>query len=297
MTVPAGRRSKKREFHFFRTIARPIRVQGGVAVLLAACLAALSVLANVLQLAASGGLWAWVAVAAAAAITLLVLLSARPLLRKNIRGAWLFNVVRQSGLVDIEDRSDKNHRVPPAQVFTLPHIRCVMISGVLDQLFQNFKEDVNNFMQSGGEVRVLLIHPQMAADSLESSWVRHREDWVGYWKTNCNESQIAVDAIIQSGLDKLPGFHIRFMRELPPYFGILATNSFHSDSFGSQSFVRVQPLTCSQYVGRGVVLTLERTPASANSPFQYFAVDLLNQWQVAIVDHRFLEGRRRTLGL
>jgi hypothetical protein len=123
--------------------------------LLTACLALLSVLANILQVKSSGNVWTWIAIALAGAILLAVFLSARPLLHKTFRGIWLFQTVRQSGLIDVEDRSNRLTRLPPAQVFNMPGIRCIIITGILDQIFQNFREDIRKFISRGGEVYVL----------------------------------------------------------------------------------------------------------------------------------------------
>lgn len=269
--------------------------RSGAAFLLPACLAVLGALASILQLISSGKVWTWIAIVFVGAVLLAIFLLARPLLRKTFRGSWLFQTVRQTGVIDIEDRSNRLSRLPPAQVFNMPGIRCVMITGILDQIFQNFREDVRQFILRGGEAYVLIIHPREVINSLQSSWVQSNEEWVRYWKTNINEAQIAVDAILEAQLDQMPGFHLRFMCQLPPYFGILASNSFSSQDFDSRSFVRVQPLTFSQYVGRGVVLTLEKLPSSEGSPFLYFADDLLRQWEIASEDESFLDDRRRAI--
>lgn len=205
--------------------------RNGAAFLLPACFAALGALASVLQLVSSGKFWTWIAIAFVGAVLLAIFLLARPLLRKTFRGSWLFQTVRQTGVIDIEDRSNRLSRLPPTQVFNMPGIRCIIITGILDQIFQNFREDVRQFILRGGEVYVLIIHPQEVLNSLQSSWVQSNEKWVEYWKTNINEAQIAVDAILEAQLDQMPGFHLRFMRQLPPYFGILASSSFSPEKF------------------------------------------------------------------
>jgi hypothetical protein len=97
----------------------------------------------------------------------------------------------------------------------------VLISGILDQLFQQNREDLLSFLARHGEAKVLLLHPVRIASSLEGSWVGHREEWIRYWLTNCNEAQVALDAIIEAGLDRASGFQLKFMTEIPPYFGVL----------------------------------------------------------------------------
>lgn len=97
--------------------------RNGAAFLLPACFAALGALASVLQLVSSGKFWTWIAIAFVGAVLLAIFLLARPLLRKTFRGSWLFQTVRQTGVIDIEDRSNRLSRLPPTQVFNMPGIR------------------------------------------------------------------------------------------------------------------------------------------------------------------------------
>ena len=159
-------------------------------------------------------------------------------------------------------------------------------------------------MDRGGELRVLLLHPLRTASSLKRSWVRHRDDWVSYWLTNCNEAQVALDGIIEARLDRHPRFLLRFMVDIPPYFGMLVGNPA-ADSSGDRPFVRVQPLAVSKFVGRGSVVTFEKTPSlvkapekvpsQVETPFDYYAHDLLTQWEIGVEDEELLEQRRRAL--
>ena len=191
------------------------------AALLAVFLGALTIMADFLQVRSAGGLWVWLAFLTIIVTACLVLLFVGPILRNNIRGRWLFSSLRQTGLIDVENRADLTHRLPPVETS-----RCtqgpLLISGILDQLFQNHREEIVAFLPGNGELRVLLLHPRRAGDSLESMWVRHQKEWVSYWQTNCNEAQVAIDAIIDAGLDKMRGFHLRFFTEIPPFFGMLA---------------------------------------------------------------------------
>ncbi|GAA1840588.1 hypothetical protein GCM10009772_17790 [Pseudonocardia alni subsp. carboxydivorans] len=113
---------------------------------------------------------------------------------------------------------------------------------------------------------------------------------------NCNEAQVAVDGIVEAGLDRMAGFELRFMEELPPSLGVLALDAEHLEDAGRSSFVRVQPLTASKWIGKGTVLTFQAT-GSRQDPFTYFASDLLEQWRVAAPDERFLEERGDALGV
>ena len=243
----------------------------------------------------AGAIPAWAVIAIVACLGSLMYLVARPLLRRNFRGMWMFQVVHDAGLIDVENRAIRAHRVPPQQVFEMSPSRRVLISGVLDQLFQQYRDDMIRFVQDGGHARVMLIHPRRVARSLRSSWPRRSDEWLSYWMINCNEAQIAVDAILDAGLDRMPGFELRFMSELPPFLGILVTDTEQIEGADRSSFVRVQPLTMSKFIGRGVVVTFQNVGESGSSPFGYFAQDLLRQWEVAIDDPPYLDRRRRAI--
>jgi hypothetical protein len=264
------------------------------AILLTIGLAVLSVTANLLQLLSAGGAWLWLTVASVLAVALLVLLLLSPILRRNIRGTWLFAALRRTGLIDVEHRADKEHRLPPTEIFHEAGARPVLITGILDQLFQNHREELISFLERGGEVRVLLLHPLRAASSLKRSWVRHHDDWVSYWRTNCDEAEVALGGIIEARLDRYPRFHLRFMVDIPPYFGMLV-GSPATEGNGERPFVRVQPLAVSKYVGRGSVVTFEKIPSQIETPFDYYAHDLLAQWEIGVKDQELVEQRRSVL--
>jgi hypothetical protein len=266
------------------------------AVLLAVGVGAYAIISDFLQIRSSGGYWAWLALFSILAMALLILLFVSPILRKNIRGAWLFAVLRRTGLIDVENRADRDYRLPPVEIFREAGSRPVLISGILDQFFQNRREDIVDFLGRGGELRVLLLHPRRAADSLDVTWVRHREEWIKYWITNCNEALVALDAIVQAGLDATNGFHVKFMTEIPPYLGTLVGDPTPSNARGSErSFVRVQPLAVSKFQGRGSVITFEQISSTADSPFNYYAEDLMEQWNVALEDADLIRERRAAL--
>jgi hypothetical protein len=228
-------------------------------------------------------------------IVLLVYLFARPLLQKNLRGVWIFSAVKTTGLLDIENRGYPSHRLPPEQIFRIGAIKFILISGVLDQLFQRFHADIRNFLERGGQVRILLIHPELVRKSLSLNWPAHAEEWKTYWITNCNEAQIAVDGILHAGLDVLLGFQLRFMRELPPSLGILASDDVDPAQAGIHSFVRIQPISVGNWIGRGIVVTFRKLRGIESSPYEYFSSDLLNQWNVAVADQCYLARRRSAL--
>ena len=265
------------------------------AVLLVVALAALSVIADLLQLLSTGDRWIWLTVASAAAVALVVLLFVSPILRKNIRGAWLFSAIRHTGLVDVEHRADKRYRLPPDELFRVAGTAPVLVTGILDQLFQRHRDDLIAFLAQGGELRVLLLHPASVASSLRQTWTRHNDDWVRYWLTNCNEAQVALDGILEARMDQMPGFHLRFMTDIPPYFGMLVQRSIGRRPLGGRSFVRVQPLAVSAFIGKGSVITFEDIQGAADTPFEYYSTDLWAQWEIGRADEDLLERRRRAL--
>jgi hypothetical protein len=223
-------------------------------------------------------------------VALLVVLFVSPILRRNIRGAWLFSAIRRTGLVDVEHRADKRYRLPPDG--TEP----VLVTGILDQLFPRQRDDLIAFLAGGGELHVLLLHPVEVSSSLRQGWTRHNDDWVRYWLTNCNEAQVALDGILEARLDRMFGFHLRFMVDIPPYLGMLVGRPGGQPHPDKPSFVRIQPIAVSNFVGRGSVITFEQIRGETNTPFEYYAADLWAQWEIGSVDENLMRRRRSALG-
>jgi hypothetical protein len=228
-------------------------------------------------------------------LAFLILLFAGPILRRNIRGFWLFSALRRTALVDVEHRQDREHRLPPSAIFQAAGTQPILITGILDQLFQQNRDELIKFVDNGGLLRVLLIHPEKVAESLGKTWVSKREDWGRYWLTNCNEAQVALDSMIEAGLDQRSGFEVKFFTYLPPYFGMLVGEPDASRWRHQRPFVRVQPLAVSMLVGRGSVVTFEQVPGNDCTPFAYYAADLDAQWETALDDPDLIWRRRAAL--
>jgi hypothetical protein len=258
-------------------------------------LAALGLVANILQLASSGGSWIWPPLVVFVLVILLVFLFASPIIRRTVRGTWLFSSIRRTALVDVEHRDDRKHRLPPAAIFQAAGAQPILITGILDQLFQQNRDELVEFVRRGGLLRVLLLHPKKVAESLDRTWTRHQADWKQYWLTNCNEAQIALDGIIEADLDRQPTFKVKFLADIPPYFGMLVGDPDAVRWRHPRPFVRVQPLAVSMFVGRGSVVTFEYVPGNDCTPFAYYAKDLNAQWAVALDDPDFVHQRRAAL--
>jgi len=104
-----------------------------------------------------------------------------------------------------------------------------------------------------------------------------------------------LDGIIEAGLDQRPGFKVKFLTHIPPYFGVLVGEPDASRWHHPRPFVRVQPLAVSMFVGRGTVVTFEQVPGNDCTPFSYYAADLNAQWETALDDPDFIRWRRADL--
>jgi hypothetical protein len=255
-----------------------------------------SLVANAIQVISSGFWWAWSALIFIVIFLLLLTLVVRPLFRRTSRKSVLVESLRRAGLVDIEHRGDPAYRITPHEVISKAD-GPVLITGILDQLFQQQREAILRFADEGHVLRVLLIHPTEVASALGRSWAGRNPAWLSYWRTNCNEALTALDAIIEADLHRHPRVHVRFMTELPPYFGILVGDPSASNLTRRRPYVRIQPLTVSRFVGKGTVMTFERTHDSNQTPFAYFSEDLDAQWGAATDGRVLIEERVATLQL
>ncbi|WP_157978428.1 MULTISPECIES: hypothetical protein [Nocardia] len=213
-----------------------------------------------------------------------------PYFRPTARNSSLAASRRRTALIDVEHRTNTAYRVAPDQVITNAH-GPILISGILDQLFQHHRDAILRFVDEGHTLRVMLIHPTKVASSLNNSWASHNAEWMSYWRTNCNEALVALDAIIGADLHTHPLVRVRFMTELPPYFGILVGDPNAPNLVRRNPHVRVQPLAVSQFIGKGTVMSFERTRNPNETPYGYFSKDLEAQWSVAIDDVDLVQER------
>lgn len=219
----------------------------------------------------------------------------RTAFRQTLRGNWLLSNLDSLGVADVESRRKMSNRLSPERLFAPSGFDTITISGIMDQLIQNSHENMRSFLEAGGEIRLLLIHPDKIRAHLTDSWIQQTPQNLAYWTTNCNEAGSALDAIIVYGLDSLKGFEIRFMNRLPPYLGTLAQKSRDGHT-ERKSLMRIQPLTTTNFLGRGLVLTLEKIGDANDSPFEFYASDFRAQWEASLKDPDYIDRRRRELG-
>ena len=273
----------------WRRAATPLSRAGVAAFILG--LSALSVAADLVQISSVGN--RWLNIGSSVCVILLLILYVSPILRRGMRGEWLFVAIRRTGLTDVENRGDPVTRLPPSEVFRVAKRGTILISGIHDQFMQRYHSEISAFVREGGRFHIMLVHPVEVRHYMANSWINRDESWTQYWMTNCNEAQIALDNILLNRLDRLSGFDVKFMAELPPYFGTLITTS---PSSMRPDLVRIQPLTVSREVGRGSVFTFRQMDRWA-TPFEHYASDLRSQWKSCVDDRNFIASRCAALGI
>ena len=88
---------------------------------------------------------------------------------------------------------------------------------------------------------------------------------------------------------------VKFLVDIPPYFGMLVGDPSSTRWRHPRPFVRVQPLAVSMFVGRGSVVTFEQVPGNDCTPFAYYSADLNAQWDLASYESDFVQRRRADL--
>lgn len=126
----------------------------------------------------------------------------RPILIKNIRGVTMLEALNSVGLVDIENRDDKQHALPPALFFDKAE-REIAISGI--SAYRTFDQNIGEFKQAlenGRRIFVLILHPD--SPNVQKISEREKRDIRG-------DILQTIATINREGFIKRSGFQIKFL--------------------------------------------------------------------------------------
>lgn len=221
-------------------------------------------------------------------------------LRPTLRGITLLDSVKNVGLVDIENRDDHEHAVPPSEFYKLAK-KELFISGISAQRsFDAEIQTLRDTLAAGKRLRVLIIQP----DSDVVPWLTKREK---------KDIRLDIEGVIRTarleGFVDHPNFSMRLMDRFPTFTAIMldggiersftrtATPSISSimldldlDDSIERSFeepmldvqVRIQPTTIYQSHHGGLVIQLKKTREIPFPLFDFVVEELREQWAQAI---------------
>jgi len=196
-------------------------------------------------------------------------------LRPTLRGITLLDSMKNTGLVDIENRDDHEHAIPPSEFYKLAK-KELFISGISAQ--RSFDAEIQilrETLAAGKFLRVLIMRPD--ADSIPWLTKREKKD------ISLNIEDVIRVAQLEGFVDH-PNFSMRLMDRFPTFTAIMLDGdiegSFKEPMLDVQ--VRIQPTTIYQSHHGGLVIQLRKTPEILFPLFDFAAEELREQWAQAI---------------
>jgi hypothetical protein len=199
----------------------------------------------------------------------------------NTRGVTLREACQDCGLVDIENRDDHRHPLPPVEFYGKAQHE-VAISGV--SAYRTFDQHVSvlkSLMDSGLSIQVLLLDPTVAADDLTRLATREKIDVRG-------DIDHVITTIRHERLWEHPSFKIRFLPRLPPFTAVMIDGDLRHDASRTKASpqdgngqIRVQPVSWGSTHHTGIIMQFRKKEQQPLGVFDYFSADLRRQWRDA----------------
>jgi hypothetical protein len=196
----------------------------------------------------------------------------RPILGRNKRGVTLLGAITNVGLVDIENRDDGDHLLPPTEFYDAAKQEIAIVAISAFHTFDHHLDCLHRALDKGIDVFVMLLHP----DSLDIPQLSIREG-----HDIKRQIEDAVEIIAVSGLNQHPGFQMKFTQQLPTYTAVMIDGDLFQTGKqprDTEGQIRVQPRSVHKSHHHGIVLQLKKTKSEPNGGFDFFAEDLRQQW-------------------
>ena len=193
--------------------------------------------------------------------------------------------VANVGLTDIELRDPVESSLPPSLFYRGARQDVLITAITAHRTFTGHLDVIERLLAEGVVVRVAILEP--GSDAL--SRVQKKE------KPNLRNEAFSVLGIIRkTELCDRTGFHLRFLRELPPFTAVMVdgdaepVGSAPKDESGR---LRIQPGLASVPQSQGLILQFAKLPVEPTgsayaSGFDLFADDLRCQWRDLTEDAR-----------
>ncbi|MFH1524400.1 MAG: hypothetical protein ABIF04_05495 [Chloroflexota bacterium] len=198
----------------------------------------------------------------------------RPILIKNSRGVTMLEALNSVGLVDIENRDDKKHALPPAQFFDMAE-REIAFSGI--SAYRTFDQNISEIKQALGNGRrifVLILHPDSSA--IQGISEKEKRDIRG-------DIMQTLATINREGFAKRSGFQVKFLEKLPQFTAVMADGDIAPIGEIPQDHngqIRVQPTTTHNTHHGGIILQFKKKSEKPAGAFDHFADEFRHQWNV-----------------
>ncbi|HTX92277.1 MAG TPA: hypothetical protein VMC09_13790, partial [Anaerolineales bacterium] len=199
-----------------------------------------------------------------------------PLQWTTMRGLSLSETIERVGLTDIENRDDQLYELPPNRFYEQAK-REVFIAG--PSLYMTFLKHVNiihSLLATNKQVYIMILHP----DSEDIPWLTKKEK-----RGIRDDIKATLRTIKEEGLlQKKSYFHIRFVRKVPPFIGVMIDGDISPKSaipIDIDGQVRIQPNNIYVTGHKGLIIQLKKIPALKDrpaGPFDFFSSDFRQLW-------------------
>ena len=199
---------------------------------------------------------------------------------RTMRGITLEKAVASSGLVDIENRENRQDRGLPPEQFYEKAKREIVITGVSGyRTFESYSYLIREALMAQKKVHVLILHPNAPGMQRLST-------------IEIPPIKGAIEQVIEMIRSPRNSFHqdsnftIKFMQEMPPFTATMIDGDVSPEVDGKpqdqEGQIRIQPRTAYGTQHEGMVLQFKKltaTPDQAVGVFDFFAEDVRSQWQ------------------
>ena len=196
----------------------------------------------------------------------------------NSRNLTLREACRDCGLVDVENRDDHRHPLPPVSFYERAKSE-VAISGV--SAYRTFDQHVfvlKSLMDAGISIQILILDPTVAIGDLTRLEAREKSDIRG-------DIQHVIATIRHERLWEHPTFKIKFLPRLPPFTAVMIDGDIRHDASRTKASprdttgeIRVQPISWGSTHHTGIVMQFRKKEQQPLGVFDYFSADLRKQW-------------------
>lgn len=194
------------------------------------------------------------------------------LYQSNLRNVKLGDIIKQSGLSDIENRTDTKNKLPPEKLYTNAKneiaISCISCNSTIDQ----YNEILKFMMKKGVSVKLLLLNPLSPDLSILSQ--KEKKDM----KMEILQS---IRMIKDDSLFVKKNFHVKFIDEIPTFLGVMIDGDIEvageipNDSKG---LIRVQPYLKNTSGHIGWIFQFNRDTLNKTA-FDDFATEFRQRWK------------------
>lgn len=196
--------------------------------------------------------------------------------KMTMRDLPLGDAIERSGLVDIENRDDKQFELPPTKFYEQAKREIFITGPSLYRTFDKQSDFLNETLQKNIKVYMMILHP----DSDDVKWLTDREG-----RAIQEDIKATIGTIKIMKFHKDPGFQIKFIMKLPPFIGVMIDGDISPKSktpLDNNGQVRIQPNNIYVTGHKGLIIQLMKIPAINDQPagpFDFFSGDFREIWK------------------